>query len=43
MKNLYNEMPNGYRERIQKGLGAGRYFSRKWQETADFTLRMDML
>ena len=28
MKNLYNEMPNGYQESIQKGLGAVRYFSR---------------
>ena len=28
MKNLYNELPNGYQESIQKGLGAVRYFSR---------------
>ena len=28
MKNLYDEMPNGYQESIQKGLGAVRYFSR---------------
>ena len=28
MKNLYDEMPNGYRESIQKGLAAVRYFSR---------------
>ena len=28
MKNLYNEMPNGYQESIQKGLNAVRYFSR---------------
>ena len=28
MKNLYDEMPNGYQESIQKGLSAVRYFSR---------------
>ena len=28
MKSLYNELPNGYQESIQKGLGAVRYFSR---------------
>lgn len=28
MKNLYNEMPNGYQESIQRGLCAVRYFSR---------------
>ena len=28
MKNLYDEMPNGYQESIQKGLNAVRYFSR---------------
>ena len=28
MKNLYDEMPNGYQESIQKGLGVVRYFSR---------------
>ena len=28
MKNLYNEMPNGYHESIKKGLGAVRYFNR---------------
>ena len=28
MKNLYSELPNGYQESIQKGLGAMRYFSR---------------
>ena len=28
MKNLYDKMPNGYQESIQKGLGAVRYFSR---------------
>ena len=28
MKNLYSELPNGYQESIQKGLGAVRYFSR---------------
>ena len=28
MKNLYDEMPNGYQESIQKGLGAVRYLSR---------------
>ena len=27
MKNFYDEMPNGYQESIQKGLGAVRYFS----------------
>ena len=27
MKNLYDEMPNGYQESIQKGLSAVRYFS----------------
>ena len=28
MKNLYDEMPNGYQESIQKGLGVVQYFSR---------------
>lgn len=28
MKNLYNEMPNGYQGSIQKGLASVRYFSR---------------
>lgn len=28
MKNLYDEMLNGYQESIQKGLGVVRYFSR---------------
>ena len=28
MRNLYDEMPNGYQESIQKGLSAVRYFSR---------------
>ena len=28
MKSLYSELPNGYQESIQKGLGAVRYFSR---------------
>ena len=28
MKNLYDKMPNGYQESIQKGLSAVRYFSR---------------
>ena len=28
MKNLYDEMPNGYHESIQKGLSAVRHFSR---------------
>ncbi len=28
MKNLYEDMPNGYQETIQKGLSAVRYFSR---------------
>jgi NAD-dependent SIR2 family protein deacetylase len=28
MKSLYSELPNGYQESIQKGLGAMRYFSR---------------
>ena len=28
MKNLYDEMPNGYQESIQKGLSTVRYFSR---------------
>ena len=28
MKNLYNEIPNGYQESIQKGLSAVRHFSR---------------
>ncbi len=27
MRNLYDEMPNGYQESIQKGLSAVRYFS----------------
>ena len=28
MKNFYDEMPNGYQESIQKGLGAVRDFGR---------------
>ena len=28
MRNLYDEMPNGYQESIQKGLSTVRYFSR---------------
>ncbi len=28
MKNLYNKMPNGYQETIEKGINAVRYFSR---------------
>lgn len=28
MKSLYEDMPNGYQETIQKGLSAVRYFSR---------------
>lgn len=28
MTNLYDEMPNGYQQSIQKGLSAMRYFSR---------------
>ena len=28
MKNLYDEMPNGYQQSIEKGLSAVRYFSR---------------
>lgn len=31
MKSFYNNMPNGYQESIQKGLGAARYFSRMSQ------------
>ena len=27
MKNLYDEMPNGYQKSIQRGLGAARSFS----------------
>ncbi len=28
MKNLYDDMPNGYQETINKGMSAVRYFSR---------------
>ena len=28
MKNLYKEMPNGYRKTIEKGLNAVKYLSR---------------
>ena len=28
MKNLYDDMPNGYQETIEKGMNAVRYFTR---------------